>query len=262
MQEVKVADAGNWENNIWRWSLTWRRSLFVWEEELRLEMLAELQGVVLSSIGDKWIWSEDSGGVFSVKTCYDLLTRRVTHGSLFSEDQKFVFRGVWKSVAPLKVIAFSWQMLLDRIPTRSNLLRRGVRLNGEEAGCILCGAISENSVHLLLHCPVASAVWYKLCRWLRFYFANPPNLFISFASFLGFTCLKKRKKGLALIWHAAVWVLWKVRNDRIFNNKLISVEEVVELIKVTAWRWFLGRLTRHPCLFYEWNHEPFCCMDA
>jgi hypothetical protein len=35
---------------------------------------------------------------------------------------------VWKSWAPSKVIVFSWQLLLDRIPSRSNLIRRGVTL--------------------------------------------------------------------------------------------------------------------------------------
>jgi hypothetical protein len=151
---------------------------------------------------------------------------------------------------------------LDKIPTRFNLLRRGVELNGEEVECIACGEASENSTHLLLHCPVATAVWYNISRWLGIYFVNPPNLFISFASFLGTTSSKKRKKGFALIWHAVVWVLWKARNDRIFNNKLLSVEEVVDLVKVMAWIWFLGRLTRHPCLLYEWYQEPICCLEA
>jgi hypothetical protein len=105
MKEVKVADSGYWENNIWSWPLRWRRSLFVWEKELRSELMGVLQGAELSSAGDKWIWTEDSGGVFSVKTCYELLTRCDSLLTPFSEDQKFVFRGVWKSVAPLKVLA-------------------------------------------------------------------------------------------------------------------------------------------------------------
>jgi hypothetical protein len=57
-------------------------------------------------------------------------------------------------------------------------------------------------------------------------------------------------------------VIWKVRNDLIFNNKSITEEEVVDLVKVSAWRWFLGRRTKHPCLLYEWKHELFYCLDA
>jgi hypothetical protein len=33
-----------------------------------------------------------------------------------------------------------------------------------------------------------------VCRWLGIYLVNPPNLFISFASFLGFAGSKKKEK--------------------------------------------------------------------
>jgi hypothetical protein len=126
----------------------------------------------------------------------------------------------------------------------------------------LCGVGSETTTHLLLHCDLVAAVWYKVSKWVGFYFVNPPDLFISLASFVAFASSKKRKQGLLLIWHAAIWVIWKVRNDRIFSNKAFTAEEVADLVQVTAWRWFLGCLTKHPCLLYEWQHEPLCCLDA
>jgi hypothetical protein len=57
-----------------------------------------------------------------------------------------------------------------------------------------CSAAIESSAHLLLHCNLASAVWYKVCRWLGIFLVYPPNLFISFASFLGFAGSKKKEK--------------------------------------------------------------------
>jgi hypothetical protein len=262
LQNAKVAEAGSWVNNSWVWSLTWRRTFFVWEEELYKEFLTLLQGASLSAVGDKWVWKEDAGGVFTVKSCYNLLSISAASALVLSSEQQFVFRGIWKSAAPLKAIAFSWQALTGKIATRSNLLRRGVGFGGEATGCSFCGAVSETPIHLLLHCNLTAAVWYRVVSWLGLCFVNPPNLFISFASFVGNGSSKKRKKGLAVIWHALIWVIWKVRNDRIFNNKLLSVEEVVDMVKVTAWRWFLGRVTKHPCLWYEWLREPICCFDA
>ncbi|MCH99283.1 hypothetical protein A2U01_0020295, partial [Trifolium medium] len=29
---------------------------------------------------------------------------------------------------------------------------------------------------------------------------------------------KKAKKGLLLVWHAVIWVLWRTRNEKIFSN--------------------------------------------
>jgi len=41
-------------------------------------------------------------------------------------EEKRVFRQIWKSPAPSKVVAFAWKLLLDRIPTRMNLARMNV----------------------------------------------------------------------------------------------------------------------------------------
>lgn len=49
-----------------------------------------------------------------------------------------LFSNLWKSPAPSKVVAFSWMAMLDRIPTRSNLLLRNVLNQGGVSMCVLC----------------------------------------------------------------------------------------------------------------------------
>jgi hypothetical protein len=195
-KDVKVADAGFRLNDNWRWALDWRRNLFVWEQDLVNELMLILNAVSVTAAVDRWVWLEDVSGDFSVNSCYCLLTRRGAVSAGISEVQKLVFHGIWKSPAPLKVTAFSWQAFLDKIPTKNNLFRRGVALDATVIGCNFCNVEIESTIHLLLHCSLASAVWYKVSRWLGIYHVNPPNLFISFASFLGFAGSKKRKKGL------------------------------------------------------------------
>jgi hypothetical protein len=50
---------------------------------------------------------------------------------------------VWGSCAPTKVMIFSWQAHLGRLPTRENLVRRGIVLEGPNVGCVLCGEGKE-----------------------------------------------------------------------------------------------------------------------
>jgi hypothetical protein len=191
IQEAKVGSAGSWVNGRWCWAIAWRQNLFVWEDELRAQLMEILLGASLSMSEDKWVWSVEADGVFSVKSCYSLLSRRVLPLVDIPVVQKFVFQRIWKSGAPLKVNAFSWQALIDKIPSKSNLFRRGVVREVEETYCNCCGVSLETTTHILLHCNLASTVWYRVCNWLGNALVNPPNLFISYASFVGLLNTKK-----------------------------------------------------------------------
>jgi hypothetical protein len=49
-----IRDVGRWEGSNWVWDLKWRRNLFVWEEELRVNMEIMLNQVqYLSSTDDE-----------------------------------------------------------------------------------------------------------------------------------------------------------------------------------------------------------------
>ena len=96
--------------------------------------------------------------------------------------------------------------------------------------------------------------------WLDCLFLTPPNLFVHWECWGGWESNKKIRKGHWLIWLATIWVLWKVRNDKIFNGKIYTVEEVVEEIKVLSWRWVLSRTHFAVCLFHEWSWDAIQCL--
>jgi hypothetical protein len=234
--------------------------LFDWELDLYHNLLEVIGGVVLSEEGDRWIWAEDGDGNFSVKSCYNMLVRLETPALLPTGLENSTFLRNWKSSAPSKVCAFAWQVFLDRIPSRVNLAFRGVIKPPESKACILCQRSDESTTHLLLHCSFASSVWYALFSWLGFSFILPPDLSIGFASMAGLGGSKRRKTALLLLWQVTIWVIWRTRNDRLFNNKEASVIDVVDSIKHLTWRWYLGRIAKQPCLLYEWLQEPLYCM--
>lgn len=61
-----------------------------------------------------WKWEPEEFGVYSVRSAYNVLT---------VGDFVQPFKMLWKSLAPKKVLAFAWKLILDRIPTKLNLLR-------------------------------------------------------------------------------------------------------------------------------------------
>ena len=78
-----------------------------------------------------------------------------------------------------------------------------------------------------------------------------PSLFIHLFGWYGDSYEETKERGW-LIWHAILWVIWKIRNDRIFNNIVKEVDEMVEQIKVVSRHWSMNRLNIMSCLFYEW----------
>jgi hypothetical protein len=45
-------------NELWYWDLKWRTKLFVWEEELLMELMGILARANLTRVGDSWNGNE------------------------------------------------------------------------------------------------------------------------------------------------------------------------------------------------------------
>lgn len=142
------------------------------------------------------------------------------------------------------------------------IVKKGVFGDGEH----------ETANHLFLHCRVISKVWTEVMRWLNFSFITHPNLFIHATCWMSEVRSKKLRRGAWLIWHAVVWVVQKMRNDRIFNEKVCGVDEMVEQVKVILWHWSLsgwftvaafgggGSLCVADCLLVFLSLLVFCCF--
>jgi hypothetical protein len=215
--------------------------------------------VVLSNNGDDWIWKLDPEEGFSVKSAYEALSG-IRDVNTYSDFELEIFSGVWESPAPSKVVAFSWQLFHDRLPTKDNLVRRGVLQHHLGGNCVWCANFSESANHLFLHCKVAHRMWYEIFRWLGVVIIMPQNIWSLFACFRGVAMNKRLRKGFLLVWHTVVWSLWNARNDVIFNGKSKEWMEIVEDIKVLSWKWSTDRLKITQCLFYEWVWDPGDCF--
>ena len=117
--------------------------MFEGVESQQLDYLLGLLGsVMLSNMGDRWVWDLNGDGVFRVKDVRNLL------------DETFLPKAEMPTryikCIPIKVNIFVWQVLLDRLPTRSNLARRNVVTTS--LSCPICDVAPEDTSHLFFSC--------------------------------------------------------------------------------------------------------------
>jgi hypothetical protein len=243
------------------WNFSWRRRLFVWEEELYNNLLSDIEGVVLSEGEDDWWWNLEEDGVFTVNSFYGKLESFSVVEEEMGEDDRRMFTQLWKSPAPSKMVALSWKALLNRIPTRVNLFRRNAIPPNGNLQCVFCNMEEESNNHLFVHCHETWKIWFLIQQWLDVCIITPPNLAIHWMCWNGVTPYRKELiKGMRLIWHATVWGIRIARNNVIFKDETFRLDDIVELIKVLSWRWSLARLKMSPCLLYEWKWDPKSCL--
>ncbi|GAU50162.1 hypothetical protein TSUD_263410 [Trifolium subterraneum] len=238
-----------------------RLDLFHWEVDLVARLREILDPVVFSLEDDFWSWRPDSDGVFSISSSYNFLVEELRIVEELEDDKMWVFNHIWDSPSPSKVIAFSWQLLYDRIPTRCNLEARGLLGTDLPWECVGCVGSVKSSTHIFLHCLSALMVWYEIFRWLGVVIVIPPSLFFLFEVFRGSARNAKIRQGFLMIWHASIWCLWKARNRSIFASGSFIPLVIVDEIKVMNWKWCLARMKVSSCLFYEWNWDPGNCLN-
>lgn len=166
-----------------------------WQQTL----LRDVEGVQLCEDAlDCWSWDAAPDGVYSVNSAY-----------LFLQGPEVpvtdsVISDIWRSFAPSNIKAFTWRLLLDRIASRENLLKRHVLPSVDAATCILCQCHVETSFHLLFSCSFAMQVWQRCFSWLCLSPSSPSSVREHLSEFqLGRS--SSQKKAARAIWMARVW---------------------------------------------------------
>lgn len=143
-------------------------------------------------------------------------------------------KGIWIPNIPSKVSIFMWNCFLDKILTLDHLQNRGWNLANR---CPLC-MIAEESVYS------STALWLK--RYDIFFLTQFQTPWV-FPKFLHELIFGWWLSGLGSfpqdIWRALsgaiCWGLWKERNNRIFEDRYRTHDELVLSIYDTLFKWAL-----------------------
>lgn len=103
-----------------------------------------------------------SHGNYSSKSAYEEIKKRANS----KRTSDGLLKKVWCRSAPSKASAFAWKLLLNKIPTRQNLKKRGVIRQMDDDKCPLCCFIVKiSSVYFFFSCEFAFIVWTSCYSW-------------------------------------------------------------------------------------------------
>ena len=122
---------------------------------------------------------------------------------------------LWNVLIPKKVNIFFWRLIRNRLPTKTNLVDKGIDLH--TVLCSFCDEYCELSDHIFVECKMVKPIWDSISRWC--------NVHVSLArsqDLLELSC----SVGLALVFtktfdailRITSWVIWKHRNEKILKK--------------------------------------------
>ncbi|GJU54666.1 RNA-directed DNA polymerase, eukaryota [Tanacetum coccineum] len=182
---------------------SFRRSVRGGVESQQLEQLQVLiESVMLSSADDRWVWDLNGEGIFHVKDARQFMD------DFFLPKTSVATR--WIKSVPIKINVFTWKLHLDRLPTRVNLVRRGVQVSS--ILCPICDEEQEDISHLFFLCEVARDVSRRICHWWNVSW-SPVGSYMDWLTWFNSIRLGSNLKGLLEgVFYVAWWSLWSFRN--------------------------------------------------
>lgn len=249
-----IADVVSQTSGVLRWNRRWQRVLFEWEVEQLKDLQQKIVNATLKWEGvDRWVWKKDPSGAYTVRSAYkwirnsDLSAKEAFHDVL------------WSCGASLKIKAFVWKLVQDRIPTSQNLIRRGIRV--QNGLCKGCNREVETADHLFFRCELFLAVWYECLRWWGIQAPLSGDYELLFFQFLGLlTGSKTQLEMWSLVWFAIIWVIWNHCNGLLFKDRKVDIGEMVEQIKLKTWMWITAKSSKFGYPVSLWFANPRGCV--
>ncbi|GKD90202.1 RNA-directed DNA polymerase, eukaryota [Tanacetum coccineum] len=228
-------------------NLSLRRDVRDGVESYQLALLEETIGsTILSNMEDRWTWDLNSDRVFRVKDVRNLLDDHFL--------PKVATATRWVKFVPIKINIFAWKLYLDRLPTRSNLLLRGVHI--PDSSCSVCASGHETSSHLFFSCCFISDVVRLVCRWWNVTW-SPFGSYSEWLSWFNSIRLNSFAKGLLEgVFYVSWWSVWIFRNQLLFSAQTPRKDVIFDDIVSRSFTFCHSRCSR-TFNWDSWLQHPY-----
>ncbi|GJW11426.1 RNA-directed DNA polymerase, eukaryota, reverse transcriptase zinc-binding domain protein [Tanacetum coccineum] len=225
--------------------------------------IAMLQIVSLFLIGAKFL--EGPQGVITMMLGIGLL---ISKGFFVASARSLVDSHIlevspiatrWNGCIPIKVNIFLWKLLLNKLPSRVNLDRRGIDI--PSILCPNCQEDVETVNHIFFTCEMASTLWSMLANWWE---VDIPLCAImeDWISWLETSHFSKKVRvvldgvGGVLLWH-----IWNYRNGLVFSNPPPKKSFLWDKVVSQSFLWITSRNPNFKFSWVGWLWNPVASIS-
>nr|GEV38670.1 RNA-directed DNA polymerase, eukaryota, reverse transcriptase zinc-binding domain protein [Tanacetum cinerariifolium] len=213
-------------------------------EQFRL-LTSAIEGVVLPDMNDRWFWSLEGSGEFSVASA----RKFIDDNRLLGPPQKTR----WINVVPIKNNILAWKVQFDFLPTRLNLSRRGIEI--QSACCPVCNKEVESTSYIFFTCSLVRDIYRKITSWWELTYSKFDSYEEWLTWILSLRISSKQKDMLEGIYYVIWWLVWNHWNKSIFDSKSPSKAIIFDDLVSRSFYW-----CRYRCKarfsWLEWMKNP------
>jgi hypothetical protein len=206
------------------------------------------QSNINQGTNDKIVWDHDNGQI-STSAIWE--RRRIQYPKVIWHNL------VWKRPTCQRYSLLLWQVLLGKLPTMEQLMKKGIL--GPNI-CPLCMKNSENINHLFFSCEYSAQIWTDLLHKMGIHRHPKSSFTLEVDSFIRSFTLHGPGTMLAFnSFRCAVWWIWKERCNRIFNGTIRSpIQTLTSILSDTracmeGHQWKKGMTRRAKALFSKFH---------
>ena len=212
-------------NGNWIWPVSWQ-----YTHDVRRFIHCIASYSLSSLVEDCVIWILSPSGTYTL-----------TSAILYSTPSSFQVPWanlVWFKNRIPRFAFICWLACKHKLTTRDVLTSWGVQV---PLYCPFCLNSPESMEHLFFNCSFTKPIWLKLISFFRL--SNPSNDLHLIILWLSNLTTKQGFKSelLTLRFSTSIYLVWRVRNDSIFNarntNLLALTHEIVNAIRMNTYIW-------------------------
>uniref|UniRef100_M4DYN7 RNase H type-1 domain-containing protein n=1 Tax=Brassica campestris TaxID=3711 RepID=M4DYN7_BRACM len=218
-----------------------------WNRDLIQQIMPQEEATILSikasrsGTPDKLIWLGTTSGEYTTKSGY----LKAMESSPTSPPPNRAIdwnKGVWQLEVAPKIKLFLWKIFQGALAIGDRLVTRNISTG---TSCKTCNNV-ESINHLFLHCDIAYKVWklapFSSCIDSR----RLLDLNTAWQGLSKLVCLPPTGISTGPLAPCILWSLWLARNNRLFNNKISTPEEIVSRATAAAQEWLKEQRTEPP----------------